>query len=74
MRGQHLVKVSRTRLNLIDGPVTTGLGEIHTRIFIVRIEEYGGILVLGKLENNRMVRLREQSHTGTQHMSIMRHP
>ena len=27
-RGQSLVKVGQTRLNLIDGPVTTGLGEI----------------------------------------------
>ena len=65
MRGQNLVKVSQTRLNLIDGPVTIGLGEILIRIFIIRIEEDGGILVFGKLEYNWMVKLREKSHTGT---------
>ena len=74
MQGQNLVKVSHTRLNLIDGPVTTGLGEIHIRILIIGIEEYGEILVLVKHENNWMVRLREQSRTGTQHMSITDHP
>ena len=54
MRGQNLVKVSQTRLNLIDGPATTRVGEI-----------YGDIFVLGKFENNWMVRFREQSHLGT---------
>ena len=72
--GQSLVKVCQTQSNLIDGPETTGLGEIHIRILIIGIEEYGEILVLVKFENNWMVRLREHSHTGTQHMSIMRHP
>ena len=51
-RGQSLVKVGQTQSNLIDGPVNTGHGEIHIRIFIVRVEEYGNILVLGKHENN----------------------
>ena len=73
MRGQNLVKVSQTQLNLIDGPVTTRLGEIHIRIFIIGIEVYGDILVLVKFENNWMVRLRGQSNTSTQHMSFMHH-
>ena len=51
-RGQNLVKVSQTRSNLIDGPKTTRLCEIHIRILIVEIEEYGDILVLVKFENN----------------------
>ena len=38
IQGQNLVKVSQTQLNLVDGPVTTGLGEIHIRILIIRIE------------------------------------
>ena len=59
MHGQSLVKVSQTRSNLIDGPDTTGLGEIHIQILIIRIEEYGDILVLVKFETNWMVRLRE---------------
>ena len=59
MHGQSLVKVSQTRSNLIDGPDTTGLGEIHIPILIIRIEEYGDILVLVKFETNWMVRLRE---------------
>ena len=58
-RGQNLVKVGQTRSNLIDGPKTTRLCEIHIRILIIGIEEYGDILVLWKLENNWMVRLRE---------------
>ena len=62
---QSLVKVGQTQSNLIDGLVTAGLGEIHIQILIVGIEEYGDILVLGKLENNWMVRLKVQSHTGT---------
>ena len=37
MRGQNLVKVGQDWLNLIDGPVTTGLGEIHIRILIIGI-------------------------------------
>ena len=58
MRGQNLVKIGQTRSNLIDGPDTTGLGEIHIQILINRIEEYGEILVLVKFETNWMVRLR----------------
>ena len=74
MYGQSLGKVSQTWSNLIDGPETTGLGEIHIQILIIRIEEYGDILMLIKFENNWMVRLREHSHIGTQHMSITCHP
>ena len=70
---QSLVKIGQTRLNLISGPVTTILCEIHIRILIIRIEEYGDILVLVKFEINWMVTLREHSHTDTQHMSISRH-
>ena len=50
--GQSLVNVGQTRLNLIDGPKTTRLCEIHIRILIIEIEEYGDILVLVKFENN----------------------
>ena len=46
--GQSLVKVGQTRSNLIDGPETTRLFEIHIRILIIGIEEYGDILVLVK--------------------------
>ena len=74
MCGQSLVKVGQIRLNLIVGPETTELGEIYIRILIIGIEEYGDILVLVKFENNWMVRLREHSYTGTQHVSITRHP
>ena len=74
MHGQSLVKVGQTRSNLIDGPETTRLGEIHIRILIIRIEEYGDILVLVKFEKNWIIKLREHSHTGTQHMSITCHP
>ena len=56
---QSLVKVGQIRLNLIDGPDTTELGEIHIQILIIRIEEYGDILVLEKFETNWMVKLRE---------------
>ena len=49
------VKVGQTRSNLIDGPETTGLGEIHIQILIIRIEEYGDILMLVKFETNWMV-------------------
>ena len=64
-RGQILVKVSQTQSNLIDGLETTRLCEIHIRILIIGIEEYGDILVLVKFENNWMIRLREHSHKGT---------
>ena len=74
MHGQSLVKVSQTWLNLIDGPDTTGLGEIYIRILIIRIKEYGDILMLMKFENNWMVRLRDHSHKCTKHMFITRHP
>ena len=70
---QSLFKVSQTRSNLIDGPETTGLGEIHIQILINRIEEYGDILVFVKFETNWIVRLIKHNHTSTQHMSIMRH-
>ena len=53
------VKVGQTRSNLIDGLETTRLGEIHIQILIIRIEEYGDILMLVKFETNWMVRLRE---------------
>ena len=64
-RGQSLVKVGQTQSNLIDGPETTRLCEIHIRILIIGIEEYGDILVLVKFEDNWIVRLREHSHKGT---------
>ena len=63
--GQNLVKVDQTRSNLINGPETTRLCEIHIRILIIGIEEYGDILVLVKFENNWMIRLREHSHKST---------
>ena len=53
-----VVKVGQIQSNLIDGPDTTRLGEIHFQILIIRIEEYGDILVLVKFETNWMVRLR----------------
>ena len=71
--GQSLDKVGQTQLNIIDGPKTTRIGEIHIQILIIGIKEYGDILVLVKFEKNWMVRLREHSHIGTQHMSITRH-
>ena len=67
-----VVKVGQTRSNLLDDPETTGLSEIHIQILIIGIEEYGDIPVSVKFEANWMVRLREYSHTGTQHMSITR--
>ena len=69
---QSLVKVGQTRLNLIDGPDTIGLGDIRIQILIIRIEEYDDILMFVKFEINWMVRLREYiySYIGTQHMSI----
>ena len=51
-RGQSLVNIGQTRSNLIDGPETTRLGEIHIRILIIGIEKYGNILVLVKFETN----------------------
>ena len=54
-----VVKVGQTRSNLIDGPNTIGLDEIHIQNLIIRIEEYGDILMLEKFEINWMVRLRE---------------
>ena len=57
--GQSLVKIGQTQSNLIDGPETTGLGEIHIQILIIRIEEYDYILVLVKFETNWMVRVKE---------------
>ena len=56
MCGQSLVNVGQTRLNLIDGPETTRLCEIHIRILIIVIEKYGDILVLVKFKNNWIVR------------------
>ena len=53
--GQSLVKVGQTRSNLIDGPETTRLCEIHIRFLIIEIEEYGDILVLVKFENNWII-------------------
>ena len=64
-RGQSLVKIGQTRSNLIDGPETTRLCEIHIRILIIGIEKYGDILVLVKFENNWMIRLSKHSHKGT---------
>ena len=49
---QSLVKIGQTRSNLINGPETTRLCEIHIRILIIGIEKYGDILVLVKFENN----------------------
>ena len=73
-RGQSLVKVGQTWSNLIDGPETTRLCEVHIQILIIGFEKYGDLLVLVKFENNWIVRLREHCHKGTQHMSITRHP
>ena len=64
-RCQNLVKVGQTWTNLINGPKTTRLCEIHIRILIIGIEKYGDILVLVKFENNLMIRLREHSHKST---------
>ena len=36
---QSLIKVGQTRLNLIDGPETTRIGEIHIQILIIGIKE-----------------------------------
>ena len=48
------VKVGQTWSNLIDGPDT-----IRIQILIIRIEEYGDILMFVKFETNWMFRLRE---------------
>ena len=64
-RGKSLVKVGQTKSNLINGPKTTGLGEIHIQTLNISIEEYDGILVLVKFETNWMVKLREHNHTST---------
>ena len=50
--GQSLVKVGQTWSNLIHGPETIGLGDIHIQILIIGIEEYSDILVLVKFETN----------------------
>ena len=73
MHGQILVKVGQIQSNLIDGPLNTGHGEIHIRILIIGISEGGDILVLVKFWINWMVRLREQSRSGTQCRSISHH-
>ena len=51
-RGQSLVKVGQTLSNLMDGPDTIGLSEIHIQILVIGIEEYDDILVLMKFETN----------------------
>ena len=50
--GQSLVKVGQTLSNLMDGPDTTGHGEVHIQILVIGIEEYDNILVLMKFETN----------------------
>ena len=67
------VKVGKIRSNLIDGPDTTRLGEILIQTLIIGFEEYVDVLVLQKFETNWMIRLREHSHTSTQHISMRRH-
>ena len=47
---QSLLKVGQIWSNLINGPETIRLGEIHIRILIIGIEEYGDILVLVKFK------------------------
>ena len=59
MSCQNLVKVSQTQSNLIGDHDSTGLGEIHIQILIIRIEEYCDILMLVKFKTNWMIRLRE---------------
>ena len=53
---KSLLKVGQMS-NFKNGPETTRLCEIHIRILIIGIEKYGDILVLGKFENNWMIRL-----------------
>ena len=62
---QSLVKVGQIRSNLLDGPETTRLCEIHNRMLIIGIGKYGNILVLVKFENNWMIKLSKHSHKGT---------
>ena len=50
--GQNLVEVGQIGSNLIDGPETIGLGDIHIQILIIGIEEYGDILVLVKFQTS----------------------
>ena len=64
-RGQSLVNVGPAHSNLIDGPETTRLGEIHIRILFIGIEKYGDILVLVKFENIWMIKSGKHSHKGT---------
>ena len=73
-RGQSLVKVGQTWLNLINGLITTRLFEIHIRIWIIGIERYGDILVFEKFESSWIVRLMEHCQKGTQHTSITHRP
>ena len=54
--GQSIIKVGQTQSNLINGPETTKLCEIHIRILIIGIEKYSNILLLVKFENNWMIR------------------
>ena len=61
-RGQSLVEVGQTHLNLIDGLKTTRLCEIHIRILFITTEKYGDILVLVKFENNWMIGLGNHVH------------
>ena len=70
--GQSLVKVGQTQSNLIDGPEPTGLDDIQIQFLIIEIEEYGDILMV-KFKTKWIVRLREHSHAGIQHMSITCH-
>ena len=64
-RGRILVVVGQTRLNLMNGPESIRLCEIHVRILVIGIEKYGYILVLVKFEKNWMIRLCQHSHKGT---------
>ena len=50
--GQSLLKVGQIWSNLINGPETIGLGEIHIQTLIIDIEEYGDVLILVKFETN----------------------
>ena len=62
---QSLVKVYQTRSNLINGPKTTGLDEIHIQILNIRIEEYGDKLILMKFETNKLDWENIYCHIGT---------
>ena len=65
MCGQSLVKVGQTRSNLINGPNTTTLCEIHILILIIGIQKNGDVMMLVKFENNWMIRLCKHRHKGT---------